>query len=170
LGESTSYVAVFAWHTCRAYLLALVLLRERNAMLTSAQIAQKWVDRTSAATQAYTDGINAVTVNPMQKAAANSAGYLAGVQAAVASGKWQAGLNRVSQQQWQQKAIQLGAQRLATGVAAAKMKYQSFMDSFLPVLSQNVAQVNAMPNNSYEARKARAVAMMDLNHQFKRSS
>lgn len=139
------------------------------AMATAAQVADKWVQRTSAATQAYIDGINRTDVNPMAAAAANSAGYLAGVQNAVSSGKWARGLNRVTKEQWQQKAVTLGAQRLATGVTAAKPKFQAFMDQFLPFLANNVSQVRAMPNNSYEARKARMVQMADLNHQFKRS-
>jgi hypothetical protein len=138
-------------------------------MLSAAQIADKWVQRTSAATQAYIDGINAVQINPMEMAANNAAGYLSGVQAAVASGKWQNGLKRVSKAQWQSKCVQLGAQRLASGAQAAKPKMQSFLDQFLPFLQNNISQVKAMDKSTYEARKARMLAMADLNHQFKRT-
>lgn len=138
------------------------------AMASSASIAQKWVERTSAATQAYKDGIQRTDGNPMEKAAANAAGYLAGVQAAVSTGKWQRGLARVSREAWMAAAINLGANRIGPGVTQAKPKMQSFLDAFLPVLANNVAQVRAMPNNSYEARKARMNQMADLNHQFKR--
>lgn len=139
------------------------------AMASAAETAQKWVDRTSAAVSAYVSGIKRTDVNPMEKAAANSAGYLAGVQAAVASGKWAAGLRRVSKEMWTQHAVTLGSQRLGPGVTQAKQKMQAFLDQFLPVLASNVAQVQAMPNNSYEARKARMNAMADLNHSFKRT-
>lgn len=138
------------------------------AMPDPATVAQKWVDRMNGASTAYTQGVQRTDVNPMQAAAANSAGYLAGVQAAVSSGKWQAGLNRTTKEQWVNLCTTLGAQRLGPGATAAKPKFQAFMSSFLPVLSQNVAQVKQMPNATFEQRIARMNQMAQLNHQYKR--
>lgn len=139
------------------------------AMASAAEIAQKWQDRTASATSAYVSGIKRCEVNPMERAAQNASGYLAGVQAAVSSGKWQAGLMRNPKEYWMNAAINLGAQRLGPGVAQAKPKMQRFLDQFLPFLASNMSQVNAMPANSYEARKAKMNAMADLNHAFRRS-
>lgn len=138
-------------------------------MGTAQQIAQKWASAMNGASQAYKDGIARVTENPMAKAAANVAGYLAGVQDAANSGRWQAGLNRMTKDQWQQLAINLGSMRIGPGATAAQPKMERFLTAFLPVLANNVATVRAMPNQTYEQRKARALAMMDLNHQFTRS-
>jgi hypothetical protein len=46
---------------------------------------------------------------------------------------------------------------------------QAFLTQFLPFLATQVAQVKNMPNQTYDQRKARAIAMMDALHQFKRS-
>lgn len=139
-------------------------------MLSPQQIAAKWQQRLSSASQAYTDGINSVTESPMAKAAANAAGYVAGVTAAVNSGKWQSGLNRVDLNAWKSKATTIGAQRLSSGAAAGQPKMQSFLTQFLPFLQNNVSQIKAMPNTNLEDRINRMVAMARLNAQFKRTS
>lgn len=138
-------------------------------MADAAAIAEKWSQRMQSAGQAYAQGIDRVSESPTQKAAANVQGYLQGVQDAVNSGKFVAGLNRVSLQDWKNAAKTNGAQRLGSGAALARPKVQAFLQQFLPVLQNNVAQVKSMPNATYEQRKARALAMMDLNHQFKRT-
>jgi hypothetical protein len=139
------------------------------AMADAATIASNWAQAMSGAGAKYSAGIQRVTESPMAKAAANVQGYLQGIQDAVASGKWVAGLNRVPLQAWKDAATQTGAQRLASGAAKAKPKVLAFLQAFLPVLQANVNQVRGMPNATYEERKARALAMMDLNHGFKRS-
>ena len=139
------------------------------AMADAATIANKWAQAMQGAGAAYQAGIDRVTDSPMAKAAQNVQGYLQGVQDAVNSGKYAAGLNRVSLQDWKNAAKTNGAQRLGSGATLAKPKVQAFLSQFLPVLANNVATVKAMPNATYEQRKARAMAMMDLNHQFKRT-
>lgn len=136
-------------------------------MLTSAQIADKWVKNTSGASQAYTDGVKAVTTSPMDQAAANVNGYLQGVQDAVTSGKYVRGLKRRTLADWQDACVKLGASRLATGVSNAKPRMQSFLDQFLPFLANNVSIVKAMPNQTLQQRIDRAVRMMNLNATFK---
>lgn len=138
-------------------------------MADPATIAAKWAQNLQGAGQAYKDGIMRVTESPMQKAAQNKQGYINGVMEAANSGKWEAGLNRVSLQQWKDAASTAGAARLGSGAQLGKPKMQAFLQQFLPVLANNVAQVRSMPADSFEARKARAIAMMDLNHSFKRS-
>lgn len=136
-------------------------------MLTPQQIAAKWAQRTQQATQAYIAGIQATTVNPMAMAAAAAPKYLQGVQDAVNSGRWQKGLARNPASYWQSQAVNKGANRLGTGASNAQPKMEAFLTKFLPVLQQNVAQVKAMPNNTFDDRMARMVQMATLNHQFK---
>lgn len=138
-------------------------------MLTAQQIADKWVNNTSNATEAYKNGINAVTESPMQKAANNVDGYVAGVQRAAQSGKYQRGLLRVDLPTWKNLAATKGANRLGTGVAAAKGKMQSFLGEFLPFLSGLQTQLSTMPRGSFEQNKARANAAMDYIHGFRRT-
>lgn len=131
--------------------------------------AQNWVSAMQNARQKYVNGVNAVQQSPMAAAAQNVNGYLNGVQSAVSSGKYQRGLMRVSLQDWQQAAVNLGAARLGAGATQAQPKMQAFMTQFLPFLASNVAKVKAMPKDTLEARIARSVAMQQLNAQFKRS-
>lgn len=133
---------------------------------TPQQFASKWQQRTAGSTQALTDGINAVTESPTAKAAAAADKYVAGVQAAVADGRWQAGLNAVSLTDWKNAMIQKGVGRVSQGTQAAIPKMQAFAAAFFPVLAQNVAQVNAMPSNTLEDRINKMVQMARLNSQF----
>lgn len=138
-------------------------------MMNAHDAAQKWSQRMQQAGQAYTDGVNRVTDNPMQLAAKNVNAYVAGVQQAAASGKWQRGLQRTTLEMWKQKAIALGAQRLGAGATAAQPKVEAFLTQFLPVVQSAQQQVKSMDNSTFEARKARANRMMDLLHAFKRT-
>lgn len=134
---------------------------------TPQQVAQKWQQRTSAASQAMTDGVNAVTESPMAKAAANPQKYVDGVMRAVNDGSWVAGLNKKTLAEWKQDMIQKGIPRVSQGTQAAVPKMQNFVAKFFPILQQNMAAVNAMPNNTLEDRLAKMVQMARLNSQFK---
>lgn len=122
---------------------------------SAADIAAKWSRNVSAATQAYTQGVQAVQTSPMEQAAAHQDAYVAGVQAAAQSGKWAAGLRSVSLQQWKDKTAQLGAQRLASGAAAATPKMQAALQVILPAAQAISDQVKQMPNSTLEDRIAR---------------
>lgn len=135
--------------------------------LTPQQIADKWAANTGAATQAYTQGVQGFNGNPMAMAAAASDRYLAGVQNAVSSGKWQASLSGKSADYWKTAAVQKGAPRLASGANQAKPKFVSFMTKFLPVVQSAAAQVRAMPKGGLQNGIARMVQMATLLSQFK---
>lgn len=138
------------------------------ARVTPQQAAEKWSRRLGASGQDIQTGVQQVTQSPMQLAAANQQGYIMGVQEAVNSGKWQAGLQRVSLPQWQQAMIQKGIPRIASGAQQGIPKMQEFMTQFLPYLDQGVAQVRQMPKTSVQDGIARATAMILHNAAFRR--
>lgn len=109
-------------------------------MLSADQVAQKWAANTGAATQAYTDGVNAVTVAPGQAAA--RAVELWATNVAAAKQKYAANSSKVTLSDWQAAAVGKGAARLASGVQAAQPKMQQAMTKLLPYIAQ---QVNALP-------------------------
>lgn len=129
-----------------------------------AAITDKWVNAMGGATQAYTDGINGVTVAPGALAAAASAKYLAGVQAGVQ--KFERNSLAVDLGSWKTTTIAKGAPRLASGAAAAKLKVAAFQTAFFSYLKNGQAQIDGMPTLTYEQRKQKAIAQMDYNHQF----
>lgn len=109
-------------------------------MLSPDQVAAKWAQNTGSATQAYTDGVNAVTVAPGQAAARQADLWANNV--AAAKEKYRTNSAKVSLTDWQQAATGKGAARLASGVQAAQPKMQQAMQSLLPYIAQ---QVNALP-------------------------
>jgi hypothetical protein len=108
----------------------------------------------------YIAGVDAVKVAPGQSAAAASALWAANV--AAAQTKFASNSAKVTLAAWQSAAANKGAPRLGTGATAAQPKFQAFMTSFLPALT-NV--VNGLPaKGSYEQNKARFLAYSDALH------
>lgn len=133
-------------------------------MITPDQAQAKWVRNTTAAVQSITDGVNAVTVAPGQKAAAQQQFWLSQLQAS--AGKWAKNVAAVSLQDWQQAMITYGIPRVAQGVQAKQAKYGAFATKFFPYLQQGVNAVNQLPKGGLEAGIARATAMIRHNAGF----
>lgn len=129
-----------------------------------ATVTAKWVRNIGAATQSITDGVNAVTVSPGSKAAAQKNLWLQRIQAS--ADKWAQNVGAVSLTTWQQDMITKGIPRIASGAQANQDKVQAFFTQFLPYLAQGVAQVKAMPKGDINAGIARAVAMIQHNAAF----
>jgi len=110
------------------------------AMPSASDVAAKWAQNTGAATQAYTAGVQAVTVSPGQAASRQAALWARNV--AAAQQKFAANSARVTLQDWQAAAAGKGAQRLAGGVQAAQGKYEASMGRLLPHIA---ATVQALP-------------------------
>lgn len=130
-------------------------------------ISQKWQTRLSGATQEIQAGIQRVNVAPGQAAVAKKDKWLNNVQAS--QEKWARNTGRVSLSDWQAAALNVGVPRIAQGAQAKVGKVESFLNDFLPHLERGQAAVKAMPDNTFEARVQRAVAMMRHNANFKRS-
>lgn len=140
------------------------------AIASAQALAQKWAKNLGGSGESIRRGVEAVTVSPTQKAAARSDAYLAGVQRAVADGKYQAGLRRVTLQDWQQSMLQKGINRIASGANAAVGKMESFLSEFLPHVEAGQRMLESMPRGDLSSNIGRAVAMMEWNAKFKRRS
>jgi len=140
------------------------------AMPTPQQATNNWASGMSSSTEKMKAGINAVTESPTAAAARNSDRYLQGIQRAVSSGKWQAGLNAVSLQDWKTSMIEKGVPRVASGAAAAKPKMLAFLQQFLPYVQAGVQQINSSnPRGDLEANIQRSAAMARYNAAFRKS-
>jgi hypothetical protein len=127
----------------------------------------KWVRNTQAGIPSYKAGVMAVTVAPTQKAAQQAQYYAQQVQAAVDSGRYQAGLQAVSLQDWQQAATGKGANRIAAGVQAAQPKVQAFLTQFLPFVASVKQRIASMPKGGTAEADARMLAAVQLMRTFK---
>lgn len=137
-------------------------------MKDPAAVAQKWKNNLTNSVGQIKAGVQAVTVSPTAKAAKQAEAYVAGVQQAVASQKWQNSLNNVSLQQWQQATLDKGVPRIATGAQNALPKFQEFMSQWLPYEQSVKDRLASMPRGTPEQNIQRAVYVMQENAKFKK--
>ena len=91
----------------------------------------------------------------MEKAANAGDKYIAGVQEAYQSGKWQAGLRSVSLAQWKQQTSTAGADRFVAGADKASTNYKAFADKFFPFVKQVQDEIDAMESTTLDQNIAR---------------
>ena len=108
-------------------------------MKSVATSVSKWVSGMNGAGAAYTAGVQAVSVPPVQKAAANQAGYISRVTERAPV--WAANVAAVPLGTWQQAAITKGAPRLGSGASAAQAKFTTIMTSLLQFEANAVGQL-----------------------------
>jgi hypothetical protein len=129
------------------------------------QVAQDWAAGLTAKTSKMTEGIRNVSVAPGQLAARQKNAYLAGIQGSV--DKWATNVGNVSLSEWQDKAINVGIPRVASGASAAVPRMAQVMAQLLPHIDR--VKASLPPRGTYDQNKARANAMMDGMHGFKMS-
>lgn len=133
-----------------------------------AATVRKWSSRLQGATQDIEAGVRSVTVAPTQAAKAKKATFKARVNEAIDNGKWERGLDRVDNAQWQDAMIKKGIPRITSGVAESEPKMNTFFSELLPYTASVSAQVRALPNATEQQRDARALKAIQLMRQFKR--
>ncbi len=135
-------------------------------MITPTQAIAKWKQNLGNAQNSFTMGVQGVTVSPMQKAADNAQKYVQGVQNAVNSGKWQAGLTQVSLADWQKAMTQKGWANMQTGINNLSAKAVGNMTSLINFAQQLKQQIASMPKATLADSKARVNAVIDAMHQY----
>lgn len=125
------------------------------AKLTPREIAEKQVRRSQGASEDYVRGVRSVTEAPTQKAKTKKDKLKANFNAAVDSGKWEAGLDSVSLDDWQRATETKGSARYGAGVAEAADKIAAFHEEFQPFLEGVKKKVADMPDTTMEQRLQR---------------
>lgn len=133
--------------------------------------AQQWLDNWSAglssASTKIKAGIARVTTAPGQKAASKADKMLAGVTAAVTSGKWANAVGSVSLADWQ-SATSNKVGNIATGAQNAKTS-QKTAQAITQMLADNDAAVAAianLPSDTLQDRIQRSIAFMQTRAQI----
>jgi len=116
------------------------------AKLTASEFQEKHARRLKASVEDVRRGIDRVTENPCEKAAARQDKMLTNLTASVSSGKWAAGLKRVPLETWKRKARDIGVNRIAAGIDGAKEKVISFAEVLLPHIDRGKDKIKAMPD------------------------
>jgi len=123
--------------------------------ITPEEYAEKHARRLKGAVEDIRRGVEAVTEAPGAKAAAKADKYLAGIQEAVSSGKWQSRVSAVSLEDWKAKMLNVGVNRIASGVDASYDKVRAFGEQLLRYQSSLKEKVDAMPDVTLEDSIAR---------------
>jgi hypothetical protein len=136
------------------------MARQQNA----ATVAERWSRGLSNSVDKMREGVLAVTTAPSEAAIAAKDRYLTGVQTAVADGRYERGLRRVTLQQWQESFINKGVARISSGAAAAKPAVTRFMEGWLPLMQQASQRVATMPKGTLQDAQQRANFMIAFAH------
>jgi len=137
-------------------------------MATPQQWADNWSTGVGGASQKYTDGINATTIDVVGKAIANQGALLANFQQAVNSGEWARRLAAVGTSGWKAAAIAKAA-NYATGATAGKARFQNFASQAQPFWTQAAGAIAGMASGNKAASMARVSAWYDAMQTFKAS-
>lgn len=87
---------------------------------------------------------------------------------ALESGKWANGLKRVSLEEWKQKMIDLGLNRVASGLDANKKKVEEFAAQLLPHIEAGQKLIEKMPDVTLEDSINRMTAFIRHMSKFQR--
>jgi len=139
------------------------------AKLTPKEVQEKHARRLKAAVPDMQVGVERVTESPTLKAAAAADKMLHNLTKSVQDGKWQAGLKRVTLEEWKQKMINKGIGRVATGIDEAADKVEAFYGQLLPHIDKGLAALDKMPDVTLEDSINRMVANARHMSKFKRT-
>lgn len=136
-------------------------------MANPSDVVAKWTRNMQGSIPTIKAGVMAVTASPMEAAAQAADRYAAGVQQAVQSGTYQAGLRSVSLADWQDATANKGTARINAGVQAAQTKMTNFMNQLLPFTARVKQTIGAMPKGQPADSDARMLAAVNMMRQFK---
>ena len=139
------------------------------AKLTPIEFQEKHARRLSASIEDVRKGIDRVTVNPCELAAAKQEKMKANLNAAIDDGRWAAGLSRVSLVEWKDKAKNVGANRISSGINAAKPKVIAFAEQLLPHIDAGTEKLKTMPDITLEDNIGRMTSFIRHMADFKRT-
>ena len=113
-------------------------------------------------------GVEGVSQAPTAKAAAKKDKMLANLTASVNSGKWAAGLNRVTLEDWKAKMINKGLNRVAAGIDESAPKVTAFASALLPHIDKGLDKIKNMPDLTLEDSINRMTSFIRHMATFKR--
>jgi len=120
------------------------------AKVTAEQYAEKHARRLKQAIPDMEAGVQRVTISPTKQAAAKMDKLKANLNKAIDSGKMKRRMEAVSVEEWKEKMLSKGLNRVASGIDAAHAKQVTFANQLLPAVDAAVAKVKKMPDLTLE--------------------
>lgn len=129
------------------------------ARMSPAEHAALWAQRFGGSAEKYKQGIQRVQGNPAQKAIAAQDRLVANFVDSVNSGRWAAGLSKVSEASWKQAATEKGAPALATAARVAQEKVAKAEAEMGPIRESIRASLPARGTIDENLERARQMAV-----------
>jgi len=136
--------------------------------LTPAEFQEKHARRLKGAIDDMRKGIEGVSQSPPGKAALKVDKMRTNILASIDSGKWAAGLNRVSLEEWKDKMINKGLNRVAGGIDGAAAKTTAFAAELLPHIDRGIETIKKLPDTTLEDNIGRMTTFVRHMAKFKR--
>ena len=131
------------------------------------QFYQLWRDHLNQAVDRIRIGVQNTTENPCEKAAAAADRWLARIQEAYNSGRWQENLRSVSLDQWKRAMLEKGVPRITQGTAGAEPVVKDFARKLIDHLNNVVLpEIERMPKVTLEDSINRVTTFIRLMSQF----
>ncbi len=138
------------------------------AKLTPQEFQEKHNRRLKAASEDMRLGVERVTEAPTLKAAKSVQKMRVNILKAIDDGKWEAGLKRVTLDDWKSKMINKGVGRVAAGIDEAAPKVIAFAEKLLPHIDAGKAAIEKLPDVTLEDSIARMTTFTRHMAKFKR--
>lgn len=127
------------------------------AKVTPEEFAEEWANGLKNKTAKIRRGIERVRDAPGVKAAAKQDKLVQNFNAAVQSGKWRDNVSAVPVEEWRQKTLNKGLQRIAAGVDEAKPRMQQVGAQLLDHIDRGLGKLERMDDTTPEAREQRMI-------------
>lgn len=138
------------------------------AKLTPEEFREKHARRLKGSIADMEKGVDRVTEAPTMKAAAKKEKMRQKLTEAIDNGKWEAGLKRVSLDEWKDKMKTKGLNRIAAGIDAAAEKVEAFASELLPYQERLKVELEKMPDVTLEDNINRMTTFIRGMAKFKR--
>jgi hypothetical protein len=136
--------------------------------MTPREWREKHARNTKAARDDMIKGIDKVREAPGQAAAEKSEKMLAGITAAVTSGKWADRVAAVPLEEWKRLMKDKGVARVSAGIDAAAGDIEAFASQLGDYQDSYLPQIQNMPDLTIDDSEARMVANMRNMSKFQR--
>jgi len=131
-------------------------------------VADKWARRLKGAVEDIRTGVEAVTENPAEKAAAKKSKWITRMTSKEVQDKWEARLRAVTLDDWKKAMLDKGLGRISAGVDEAQTDFESFMRDLLPHIDAGRSKIKTMPDVTLEDNIRRMETFIRHMATFKR--
>lgn len=127
-------------------------------MKTAAQAATNWSGASGRATTDWQAGIQSTQKDQAALAVAQGAAYIAGVQQAYSSGRWQAGLQRRGTAYWKSQSVKK-ATNYSAGYTAGADNYAAAAQKVMAAIATGVANLPPRGDINQNLNRSATLAM-----------